>query len=119
MTDSEFEQSVRPGRRFTWIAICVLAGTLSSCGLDGTSPFDGDGSGTPPLPEEAFCSIPQELIISGGVGRDGIPALRNPSLVPSYHAEATYIGEADRVIGIEADGGSSRCRTTFSGGTRS
>ena len=104
MTDSEFEQSVRPGRRFTWIAICVLAGTLSACNLDATSPLDGDGSGTPPLPEEAFCSIPQELIISGGVGRDGIPALRNPSLVPSYHAEATYIGEADRVIGIEADG---------------
>ena len=90
--------------RLRWVAICALAGTLSACGLDGTSPLDGEGSGAPPLPEEAFCSIPLELIISGGVGRDGIPALVNPSLVPNYHAEATYIGEADRVIGIEADG---------------
>ena len=90
--------------RLKWVAVCAIAGTLSACGLDGTSPLDGDDSGTPPLPEEAFCSIPLELIISGGVGRDGIPALRNPSLVPSYHAEATYIGEADRVIGIEVDG---------------
>ena len=90
--------------RLRWVAIFAIASIPSACGLDGTSPFDGDGSGTPPLPEEAFCSIPLELIISGGVGRDGIPALVNPSLVPNYHAEATYIGEADRVIGIEADG---------------
>ena len=56
------------------------------------------------MPDDAFCSIPEELVVSGGVGRDGIPALNNPSLVPSYHAEATYLEEADRVIGIEADG---------------
>ncbi len=93
--------SGRPGR----IALCAITAILHACGIfDSTSPFDGDGSNVPPVPEESFCSIPQELIISGGVGRDGIPALRNPSLVASYHAEATYIGEADRVIGIEADG---------------
>ena len=93
--------SGRPGR----IALCAITAILPACGVfDSTSPFDGDGSNVPPVPEESFCSIPQELIISGGVGRDGIPALRNPSLVASYHAEATYIGEADRVIGIEADG---------------
>ena len=95
------QRPARPGR----VALCAIASILTACGIfDATSPFDGDGSNVPPVPEESFCSIPQELIISGGVGRDGIPALRNPSLVPSYHAEATYIGEADRVIGIEADG---------------
>ena len=85
--------------------ILTACAILTACGIfDATSPFDGDGSNIPPVAEDSFCSIPEELVVSGGVGRDGIPALRNPSLVPSHHAEATYLGEADRVIGIEADG---------------
>lgn len=85
--------------------ICAIAGILTACDtFDTTSPFDEDTSVPTPLPEESFCSIPQEFIISGGVGRDGIPALVNPAMVPSNHAEATYLGEADRVLGIEADG---------------
>lgn len=86
-------------------AICAIAGILTACDtFDTTSPFDEDTSVPTPLPEESFCSIPQEFIISGGVGRDGIPALVNPAMVPSNHAEATYLGEADRVLGIEVDG---------------
>lgn len=97
-------RGLRPARSGR-AALCAVAGLLSACGIfDTTSPFDGDGSNIPPVPDEAYCSIPEELVVSGGVGRDGIPALNNPSLVPSYHAEATYLEEADRVIGIEADG---------------
>ncbi|MYH49554.1 MAG: DUF3179 domain-containing protein [Gammaproteobacteria bacterium] len=92
----------RPGRA----AFCAIAGILTACSLvETTSPFDDQGGGVAPsLPDDSFCSIPEEFIVSGGVGRDGIPALVNPSLVSSEHAEATYVREVDRVIGIEADG---------------
>ena len=63
-------------------AICAVAGVLTACSaFEATSPFEGEGTAAPPLPSDSFCSIPQEFIVSGGVGRDGIPALVNPSLV--------------------------------------
>ncbi len=86
-------------------AFCAIAGVLSACNLfDTSSPFVDQGGVAPSLPDDSFCSIPEEFIVSGGVGRDGIPALVNPSLVSSDHAEATYVRETDRVLGIEADG---------------
>ncbi len=91
--------SKRPGR----VAICAIASILTACNtLETTFPDIDD----PELvsPEDPFCSIPAEHIHSGGIGRDGIPALVNPSMVPADHTEATYIGAGDRVIGIEVDG---------------
>jgi hypothetical protein len=83
-----------------WAASSVFAVAVSACGGgDGTSP-----PLTPPPAEDSFCSIPEELIFSGGVGRDAIPALLNPPLVAASAPEAGYLRDFDRVIGIEAGG---------------
>lgn len=53
-------------------------------------------------PPELQCTIPSEAIFSGGVDRDGIPALTTPEVVPA--SEGTFIGDAARVLGVEVDG---------------
>ena len=83
----------------------LVGGTVFMLGCGG----DGSPGATGP-PEEpsgdglGLCSIPEELIFSGGVGRDGIPALSDPILVEATHPDAAYLTSADRVIGIEVDG---------------
>ena len=101
MATSEFVRDAHQ-RLFSLVAILAFAVTVSACGGgDGTSPpLQNDD----PPPEDQFCSIPEERIFSGGVGRDGIPALRNPQLVTANDPEATYVRDFDRVIGIEAGG---------------
>lgn len=102
MADPDFDRGPLPGR-LRRAAICAAAGILTACGVfDTTSPFEEPAQ--QPLPENSFCSIPEDFIVSGGVGRDGIPALVNPSMVSSHHAEATYVREGDRVIGLEVEG---------------
>ena len=54
---------------------------------------DADGS----------CSIPEDLIFSGGVGLDGIPALTDPELVSPDDPGASYVRPWDRVIGVKID----------------
>ncbi len=54
--------------------------------------------------EVGLCSIPDGQIYSGGVGRDGIPALSDPVLVQSTDSDATYLRPDDRIIGIEVNG---------------
>jgi hypothetical protein len=51
-----------------------------------------------------LCSIPDGQIYSGGVGRDGVPALSDPVLVQSTDPDASYLRPDDRVIGLEVDG---------------
>ena len=51
-----------------------------------------------------LCSIPEGQIYSGGVGRDGIPALSDPALVGATDSDASYLRPDDRVIGIEVGG---------------
>jgi hypothetical protein len=46
------------------------------------------------------CSIPQNQILSGGPGKDGIPALSDPFLVGKEHPGAAYLADDDRVIGL-------------------
>lgn len=48
------------------------------------------------------CIIPTDEIFDGGPGKDGIPALTNPNLIPA--ADVTYLADRDRVVGIFADG---------------
>ena len=43
-------------------------------------------------------SIPTDEIISGGPGKDGIPALTHPRLVTAE--EATFLNEDDLVLGV-------------------
>ncbi len=94
-----------PTRPFRSFAVLAFAFSVSACGGgDGTSPPVQGGGTTSPPAEETFCSIPQAEIFSGGVGRDGIPALRNPLFVAADHAEAEYLRDFDRVIGLEVGG---------------
>lgn len=46
--------------------------------------------------------VPAEEILSGGPPKDGIPAIVHPKLVPA--TEATFLDDADRVVGIVAGG---------------
>jgi hypothetical protein len=50
------------------------------------------------------CSIPQELLFSTGVQRDGIPALSDPTLVSQDGRSLAYLRDSDRIIGIEVGG---------------
>jgi hypothetical protein len=62
------------------------------------------------------CNVTPDVIFAGGPGRDGIPALVNPKLVPVGHPETKYLedfaaaatGDSSvpnaRVIGLEIDG---------------
>jgi len=50
------------------------------------------------------CSIPEDLIFSGGPGKDGIPALTNPRLVGAGDPGTEYLRDDDRVIGLFLDG---------------
>ena len=101
MANSELARDPRQ-RLFSPVAILAFAVAVSACGGgDGTSPtVFGDLSPD----DDAFCSIPEDEIFSGGVGRDGIPALLNPPLVAADAPQAEYMRDFDRVIGIEAGG---------------
>ena len=47
-------------------------------------------------------SFPLGLIVSGGVAKDGIPALTNPAFVIS--SEVSFVAEHDLVLGLVVDG---------------
>lgn len=49
------------------------------------------------------CLIPNDLIVSGGPGKDGIPALTNPSIVPADVADTILLPD-DLVLGVVING---------------
>ena len=56
------------------LVIAVLP--VSGCSLE-------DGIGTGPIPDDQLvCDLDPAYLADGGVGRDGIPALSDPLLVP-------------------------------------
>ena len=50
------------------------------------------------------CSFQTSRLADGGVGKDGIPALTNPTLVPPDHEHAQYLADSSRVIGVLVEG---------------
>lgn len=50
------------------------------------------------------CSIPEGEILDGGPGKDGIPALTDPTFVNPEASEAGYLLDQDRVVGLMVDG---------------
>lgn len=70
-----------------------LAGglALTACAGDPAS-LDGPGR---PVADDLTCSIPLTQIVSGGPGKDGIPALTDPILVGAHEAGAGYLRDAD------------------------
>lgn len=75
------------------LAVALIATTgLIACG--GDSPTGGT------TPEDTLCTIDVNLLWDGGVGRDGIPSLTNPTFVEAGHEDASYLRPDDRVIGL-------------------
>jgi len=62
----------------------------------------GNGIGDTEFSQFA-CSISQSEILSGGPGKDGIPALTNPTFVGAGESGAEYLRDDDRVAGIVID----------------
>jgi hypothetical protein len=54
--------------------------------------------------DDRSCSINASLIQEGGPGKDGIPALTNPTFVQQNEAGASYVRGFDRVAGILIEG---------------
>lgn len=82
--------------RITCLFLCVLL--FSGCNPESSDPFIPEGV----PPELATCSIAVDDIVSGGIGRDVIPALTDPVFVSA--SEAGYLADQDRVIGITVGG---------------
>lgn len=58
---------------------------------------------TPGTPSStATCTVPREDFADGGIAKDGIPALSNPTFVSP--ADTDYLAGADRVIGLVVEG---------------
>jgi hypothetical protein len=93
---------------------------LASCSSDSTTETGG-GSETPPSSssEPSFsilCQLNEDNVFAGGPGRDGIPALVNPTMIRLDHPDARYVDEyasvavddpdipEPRVVGLIVDG---------------
>ena len=69
----------------------------------GCNPFGGPTE--PDEEDELVCDLDPEYIGDGRVGRDGIPALSDPPLVPitPIIAENSYVRDTDRIIAARVD----------------
>ena len=88
-------------KRLPGIFFC-LALLVSACDTQGP---DTNGQGQSPDnsgPSEPACTLTQEEIFSGGVGRDQIPALTDPLMISVD--QATYLQDQDRIIGFHVGG---------------
>lgn len=56
----------------------------------------------PPIHTGEFaCDLPVEYLVSSPVGRNGIPSLQNPELVPAQPSpQNAYLLDGDRVLGV-------------------
>lgn len=108
------EPDVRPGARpapARWArsllviaTVGAVAGGLVAC--DGSdTPTGTDAGAQDPQLSTNSCTIPEDEIFDGGVGRGGIPALTDPKLVNADDPEAGYLLDSDRVIGVRLDQG--------------
>ena len=82
----------------------------SSSATSGTSGGDGPSisrMNRDPTPGKNFLNVsgfPFYLIASGGVERDGIPALTDPKFVDPSSADADYLSDEDLVLGVAING---------------
>ncbi|MEM8484096.1 MAG: DUF3179 domain-containing protein [Bacteroidota bacterium] len=81
----------------SFLRICLSAFVLILAGCDA-----GDTSEDLVVADE--CTIPANQIVSGGVAKDGIPSLQNPTLVDAGSAGADYLEPESRVIGVIIEG---------------
>ncbi|MEM9665534.1 MAG: DUF3179 domain-containing protein [Bacteroidota bacterium] len=77
----------------------VLAAGLVLAACDSSSSDLTDGP-----PDDDACSIPANQFASGGVAKDGIPALTDPEMTTSNEQGSTYLDDDSRIIGLVVDG---------------
>jgi len=82
--------------KFILLAFLVTF-TLSACGGGGV----GRGGGSIPDPSGEWL-IPTQFVADGGPGKDGIPALENPSY--ELASSNTTLGPGDMVIALRSEG---------------
>lgn len=83
----------------------VLLVALSACGGEGiTGGSNDDGSGSDDPTGAAACALADTLLADGGVGRDEIPALTDPTMVSPGDPSLRYLDEGSRVLGVVIDG---------------
>lgn len=78
----------------------AMALVVAACGdgSDGTAPEEmGPRSGV-------ACELDESLLHDGGVGRNGIPALADPTFVSPDAPGASYLRGDDRVLGLRLGG---------------
>ena len=78
------------------LLLTVVAAIVTSCTSSSAPPEEAEGP-------ELACSIPTAEIFSGGVGRDGIPALTNPGTGAAGAVPDEFF-TTDRVLGLELNG---------------
>jgi hypothetical protein len=88
-----------PSLRLSGLASLVCLTT--ACGDDGEL---GSVTGPPDTITPQNCSIPQSLIFSAAPAKDWIPAVSNPELVGPFDAAASFMRDADRIVGLVIDG---------------
>jgi hypothetical protein len=108
----ETKQDARSRRRISWVRalVCGIVGAaliLAAFYFGFIAPYTGNYSaaiGLPASPNDNTkfalenTVIPPGEIKTGGVPKDGIPALTDPKMLPAD--EATYLKADDRVIGV-------------------
>ena len=76
--------------------------------LRSASQSDSSGGSAGLLPvDRNFLSVdrfPFGLVFDGGVGKDGIPALTDPSTVTRFSSETSYLQDSDLVLGVVTHG---------------
>lgn len=80
-------------RRWKWQPVLTMALTLAACG-------ETPGGIQLATSSQQDCTIQSSEIFSGGPGKDGIPALTNPDMVPPGASGTEYLRDDDRVIGL-------------------
>jgi hypothetical protein len=83
-----------PGHNAFWFAWSVFH--------PGTEVWEGDTIGEATILEDSSgeCTIPCDEIFSGCPGRDCIPPLDSPEMVPVGSAELSYLNDDDIVLGV-------------------
>lgn len=81
------------------LCMSLLYSCSSSSSDDTSTSFNNSGNNTSPNLNENSWSIPVEQVVDGGPGKDGIPALDNPTFMRV--SEADYLNDQDLVIGFK------------------